>query len=147
MDCEWQFIVIHIQRLLLPVKWKKNGLWKQKILSDTLKKGCNHPKISRCGLTIQWCIRKMQMEWNSEDQSDLRLQFTQTCLSEYWGSLWFFVSMLHRLFCSCKLDESICHNRGVWFILFLLFEPRHEKTCLRGLWPGKTQTGLHSHRC
>ena len=28
----------------------------------------------------------------------------------------------------------------------LLFEPCYEKTCLRGLRPGKTQTGLHSHR-
>ena len=28
----------------------------------------------------------------------------------------------------------------------LLFEPSHEKTCLRGLRPGKTQTGLPSHR-
>ena len=26
------------------------------------------------------------------------------------------------------------------------FEPRHEKTCLRGLRPGKTQTGLRSQR-
>ena len=28
----------------------------------------------------------------------------------------------------------------------LLYEPRHEKTCLRGLRPGKTQTGLCSQR-
>ena len=27
-----------------------------------------------------------------------------------------------------------------------LIEPRHEKTCLRGLRPGKTQTGLRSQR-
>ena len=26
------------------------------------------------------------------------------------------------------------------------YEPRHEKTCLLGLRPGKTQTGLLSHR-
>ena len=26
------------------------------------------------------------------------------------------------------------------------YEPRHEKTCLRGLRPGKTQTGLLSYR-
>ena len=26
------------------------------------------------------------------------------------------------------------------------YEPRHEKTCLRGLPPGKTQTGLLSYR-
>ena len=28
----------------------------------------------------------------------------------------------------------------------ILFEPRHEKTCLRGLRPGKTQTGLLNYR-
>ena len=27
-----------------------------------------------------------------------------------------------------------------------LYEPRHKKTCLRDLQPGKTQTGLCSHR-
>ena len=27
-----------------------------------------------------------------------------------------------------------------------LFEPRHEKTCLRGLRPGKTKTGLHNYK-
>ena len=26
------------------------------------------------------------------------------------------------------------------------YEPRHEKTCLRGLRPGRTHTGLRSHR-
>ena len=26
------------------------------------------------------------------------------------------------------------------------YEPRHEKTCLRDLRPGKTQTGMRSHR-
>ena len=27
-----------------------------------------------------------------------------------------------------------------------IFEPRHEKTCLRGFRPGKTHTGLLSYR-
>ena len=30
--------------------------------------------------------------------------------------------------------------------VMLLLEPRHEKTCLRGFRPGKTQTSLLSHR-
>ena len=29
---------------------------------------------------------------------------------------------------------------------YLSFEPHHKKTCLRGLRPGKTQSGLCSHR-
>ena len=29
---------------------------------------------------------------------------------------------------------------------YKLIEPRHEKTCIRGFRPGKTQTGLLSYR-
>ena len=28
----------------------------------------------------------------------------------------------------------------------IVFEPRHEKTCIRGFRPGPPQTGLYSHR-
>ena len=31
-------------------------------------------------------------------------------------------------------------------IELFLYEPRHEKTCIRGLRQGKTQTGLLSYR-
>ena len=31
-------------------------------------------------------------------------------------------------------------------ITVIIIEPRHEKTCLRDLRPGKTQTGLLSYR-
>ena len=42
-------------------------------------------------------------------------------------------------------------DRGLSYLVSHLkrhgwFEPRHKKTCLQGLRPGKTQTGLHSHR-
>ena len=30
--------------------------------------------------------------------------------------------------------------------LIIIIEPRHEKTCIRGFRPGKTQTGLQSHK-
>ena len=30
--------------------------------------------------------------------------------------------------------------------LQVMYEPRHQKTCLQGLGPGKTQTGLLSYR-
>ena len=33
-----------------------------------------------------------------------------------------------------------------WSHIVNLFEPRHEKTCLRGFRPGETQTGLLSYR-
>ena len=34
----------------------------------------------------------------------------------------------------------------IYMWLAMQNEPRHEKTCLRGLWPGKTQTNLLSYR-
>ena len=39
--------------------------------------------------------------------------------------------------------QTNCHAAGH---IKVKFEPRHEKTCLRGLRPGKTQTGLLSYR-
>ena len=37
-------------------------------------------------------------------------------------------------------------GRKVGIKSWLIYEPRQEKTCLRGLRPVKTQTGFHSHR-
>ena len=37
-----------------------------------------------------------------------------------------------------------CLHRNEWN--WLKYQPRHEKTCFWHLWPGKTQTGLRSHR-
>ena len=72
------------------------------------------------------------------------------------------------VFLRLLLVVSVCHepSLGNWFIddylredpsteyrgpcadwtSYELNEPRHEKTCLRGVWPGKTQTGLLSYR-
>ena len=36
-------------------------------------------------------------------------------------------------------------SKNIWLFL-KTSEPRHEKICRRGLRPGKTNTGLHSHR-
>ena len=40
--------------------------------------------------------------------------------------------------CLLLMDRHLKTELGI-------FEPRHEKTCLRGLWPGKTQTSLLSY--
>ena len=45
---------------------------------------------------------------------------------------------LHRLICICHAVLSVP--------LLLTYEPRCEKTGLRGVRPGPTQTGLYSHR-
>ena len=49
--------------------------------------------------------------------------------------------------CACWSESSL----GAQVILFVLscsgsYEPRHEKTWLRGVWPSETQTGLLSSR-
>ena len=41
-------------------------------------------------------------------------------------------------------QNDVLNNLLVVFII--RHEPRHKKTCLRGLRPDKTQTGLCSHR-
>ena len=48
-------------------------------------------------------------------------------------------------------NSQLLHNRLYWRPellgdLKVSYEPRHEKTCLRGFRPGKTQTGLLSYR-
>ena len=55
-------------------------------------------------------------------------------------------------------ETTVCFGSTVYTVCLDLFEylgsllystlnePRHEKTCLRGFRPGKTQTGLRSHR-
>ena len=43
-----------------------------------------------------------------------------------------------------RLRIGILKHVGGSVRLLTSFEPRHEKTCLRGFRPGKTQTGLHS---
>ena len=45
---------------------------------------------------------------------------------------------------SLLLYGCICHFKAALFLGFI--EPPHEKTCLWGLQPGKTQTGLLSYR-
>ena len=44
---------------------------------------------------------------------------------------------------TCELPPKFS---GYSMIMMNANEPRHEKTCLRGLRPGKTQTGLLSYR-
>ena len=49
--------------------------------------------------------------------------------------LWNFLDIL------TSISYSVVSN-----VKWVSLEPRHEKTCLRGLWPGNTQTGLLIHR-
>ena len=73
--------------------------------------------------------------------------------------IWVFAGhTLILLVLSCRRSNECCVIRGPKHVFFGLAqyvflcleikinEPCHEKTCFRGLWPGKTQTGLRSHR-
>ena len=67
----------------------------------------------------------------------LSRKFSNSGLSkgEIWGfNEWF----------SIYPRDTLCI--GVWQRVYKVYEPRHEKTCLRGLRPGKSQTGLLSYR-
>ena len=71
------------------------------------------------------------------------------------------VSVTHCLDSGISVDSTFKISRlhlADWFEFYLVahlrqvlscpdsYEPRHKKTRLRGLRPGKTQTGLHSHK-
>ena len=45
----------------------------------------------------------------------------------------------------CSVMLNICFHDVTYLMNTLLFEPRREKTEIRGLQPGPTQTGLYSH--
>ena len=45
-----------------------------------------------------------------------------------------------------KLQQFVLVSEFLRVLRYLLIEPRHKKTCLRGFWPGKTQTSLCSYR-
>ena len=45
-----------------------------------------------------------------------------------------------------SLHMSKCHIVGNLMLWLLWFVPCHEKTCLRGFWPGPAQTSLSSYR-
>ena len=47
---------------------------------------------------------------------------------------------------SCIADDGYIRSHIKIMFKLKLYKPRHEKTCLRGLRPGKTQTGLQSFR-
>ena len=65
--------------------------------------------------------------------------------------LFYFMPSKICVFLSHLVSRACCGIRLYRFLIIafsstLLIEPRHEKTCIRGLRPGKTQTGLLSYR-
>ena len=80
-----------------------------------------------------------------------QIQAARIYLFLYFSSF-FCLSNWQRLkFASIKLFQLTSDGYGQGYVSFAhsllyLHEPRHEKTCLRGFRPGKTQTGLLSYR-
>ena len=69
----------------------------------------------------------------AKQEVNLKIERIQFVLVEVWDSL----------FCSCRFQCSIAATNSHYPFLY---EPRSEKTGLRGFRPGPTQTGLYSHR-
>ena len=72
------------------------------------------------------------------DRLKFQKRFLTFLLSALWHGMYpgyYFTFVLGALFSDMA--------RQVWITSF---EPRHEKTCLRGFQPGPTQTRLYSHR-
>ena len=113
-----------------------------------LKYGCNYPKI----WTI-WFYHRI-IHPKDADRMTNSVEPDQNAPSVWSGSTLFapdwsvWKLRIFRLY-PISVAEKKCMAviiKFVDFASFRLFEPRHEKTCLQGLQPGKTQTGLLSYR-
>ena len=103
---------------------------------------CSLPLDSMIPILAQSKISRLQLVSVAE-QAGLCLPWSQTPKTGFLmtGLIydWVFVKALK----SIPLYEYLSYSSEQ---RLTLFEPRHEKTCLRGLRPGKTQTGLRSQR-
>ena len=76
--------------------------------------------------------RRLWSDW-ADAQADLSLR---------WAHTHFVGFVMSRL----KLADNLgSEQSAILASVTVCYEPRHEKTCLRVFWPGKTQTGLRSH--
>ena len=114
----------------------------------------NHWHMSRCMTKpTKWPVRPAK----TQISLGIRPVWPESSLSA-WRNLG---SLATHLVHSEGSDQSGWTPRLIWvfaghtgdflgFIVLwlksLTYEPCHEKTCLRGFWPGKTQTGLLSYR-
>ena len=72
--------------------------------------------------------------YSNYEFKDLYLDY---CIKKGFGS---------KITCEFAPNPCCAGNFTFLSVIILLYEPRHEKTCLRGFRPGKTQTSLLSHR-
>ena len=59
----------------------------------------------------------------------------------------FWIHQVYSLSYPCSKQQRGWSNCMDVQALLFIYDPRHEKTCLRSFWPGKTQTGLLCYRC
>ena len=130
-------------RSACPSNWKRN-----EPRHDKTNKMSECPVKSQISLGIHlvWSESLLCAEWVDKGPSFLHADSKDSDQTRWMPRLiWVFTGP------SLILLVLSCHGS---FLFQLLgqernqhkFEPHHEKTCLRGLRPGKTQTGLCSHR-
>ena len=76
---------------------------------------------------------------------DLTVSVPDHCLSFYFDDFWILFKIALWTSAGKKLVMFYCMP-SLFFCVPFPYEPCLEKTCLRGLRPGKTQTGLLSFR-
>ena len=92
-----------------------------------------------CSDTATWPRVRIVLVEINVDSLEMEIQNYST-----WK--WLSSFSLHEFHFHLRKITSLCHKSQFRIIVQIKFEPRHEKTCLQGLRPCKTQTGLHSHR-
>ena len=108
-----------------------------------------------CQMSQEWCQRNNNI-WHCVATELAPLFKMHTHIHSIGPELWLFVLSLHvqtakalAWLCKCAGSSELSQFAYVISTPFTWagsYEPHHEKTCLWGLWPGKTQTGLLSYR-
>ena len=90
----------------------------------------------------------MEVDGGSDQNSDIRMASHARLKNEsmedekYHNLMWWLIFWLQYAHKQAGLRSLVfwCTFENLYSLV--LYEPRHEKTCLRGLRPGKTQTSL-----
>ena len=119
---------------------KRNGIWKKKGIRSKLATSWQNQQNDLCAqqrLRSAWASAQSDQSLHCLHEETLRPPLP----IEHPG--WSESSLGPQSFC------WFCHEAAQFIfnmITQFLYEPHHQKTCLLGLRPGKTQTGQRSHR-
>ena len=123
----WQTMIRATVSIFEPPCDKTNKIAKTQISLDI------RPVWSESSLCAQWVAKDPSFLHADSEDSD---QTAQDYLSLRWAHMPF-----------CWFCHEAAHLLNRFFRSSTLIEPCHKKTCLWGLQPGSTQTGLLCHKC